>query len=1535
MSGEGGGGEGGGARPDRGAGWTPEAEPEGLIPRDGRIGRYTVLAELGSGGMGVVYKAWDPVLDRPVALKVMIAGRFALRRHVARFLDEARAIARLDHPALISIYDMGLVDEYPFFTMECVDGQSLEAVIAADGPLDAHRAARIAAAVAHGLDHAHRQGVVHRDIKPANVLVDGDDAPRVIDFGLARLLESTDDDRTRPGQVLGTPAYMAPEQAEGRSAAIGPRTDVYSLGALLAYAVTGRRPRPASDHGLGSDHPADRMAPADRPPSDRMTRDSRPDNRPGPASTELPRDLLAICHRACALAPEDRYPTAAAMAADLDRFLRGEPVEASLPGPLRRAGWWLHRARGTFLRAALAALVGLAIVSAVQHARDTRRARAAAERAERREAAAVIRLAQTLAEARALRAADRAAEADALETAAALRIDVQATRALARFHLARARALTRADEPALALAATATAYAVAEADPERLEALTTLGHRFIDARDAPALAAVVATLAHRFPTHRAERAPLELHALIFEGRLLEAAEHAAADYAPADPADPADPAAHPAAPTPPEPDWAPLLRALAVATETPHRLPTIGPSGSVLVAPWIADVTGDGHPELWTGDTLLATTDATLPILPFPPLPPTPQSTPSLPAPALPPGDPIYYRPIDGLPGAFTTRHDTGHATIIRHDGHHWRTLGTLPPLDSEAIIAGDLDQDGHPEIYQSPTRKLRALIPGPTPTDPWTETIAHPPSEAAALHTGPLRIIHLGHPLLLAGTQGWQAYDLRLYQARAPGHLDLIARRQTGTLYDALLLPGDPPHIAIAVATPETDAHLFPPETPRGLPPGIHLATYDPTTGITWRHHIPDATGEDHTHRLFAGDIDGDDLTDLATLTITRANHFHTNIHRRLPHGWARPLPLLGFQPLALIDVDADGDTELIAHHDATDRTWVLGTGTTPAPRRPHPPLPPTTTTGRTAALEDLVALGRLPEALQGWQREIMLGNDPPAAAARAAQIAERLGRFEEAAALHLRAADDPTRALTALRAAADNNRAARRPHAEIEALTRLATTPHLTPTERTLITDRLAALATEITTRITLDLRAPLDPRWQITTPDRLHLDRHAATLTLTADPIGEIARLPLIRTRERIALEVQMQTPRIEYGAGITLALVATTTTGAEVDLAHITNCGWGGGSVIYQRIFAALPDTGHAVLHNRRLTTTAGQPLHVHIEHDRSTATTLLIDRATGHRERRPRPFNHPTEILTDHLALVIRYGDHDTGQAPQIKARITALTLDGARLAPPADNPHHAAARALAQDQPDAALQALEHLPPTEATTPTTTALRAAALYDRGDWPQADALIRHHLTAAPATQTTPTRTTPTHDDPIDRFLRGRLRTAPLHHAPHIRTTLGPAADPLIWRTFAPLFDKHRADPPTRIAANAALLGAETDDPTTTPHPLIRAHLWLTRARIRRETGELGGALADLHHCEQTLAAHAPTDPDHAHLATDAHLERAALEANHDPAAAQAAIRAALTRSPAPEITADRILADPDLRPLHHHPIWPQVKAAAAW
>lgn len=329
------------------------------------LGRYTLAGTLGAGGMGVVHRAWDPELDRWVALKVLARGG-ASPQLVERFRREARSAARLDHPHLVRVFDLGEEDGTLFFAMELVEGPSLGDVLEHAGRLPVEEAVRLAEQAARGLAAAHAEGFVHRDIKPGNLLIRQDGHLLVGDFGLV-LDPSVTARLTRTEQVLGTPAYMAPEQVRGE--AVGPAVDQYGLGAVLYEAVAGCRPY-AGDTALSL-----QRAILEGPPA--------PLREVAPG---LPRDLALVVETAMARSPAHRYPSMTAFADDLARLRRGEPVEAAPPSGARRVRRWLRRHRrlgGGLLGLASAAVLVLAVLS-FQSAQETwaaaSRQAAAAER---------------------------------------------------------------------------------------------------------------------------------------------------------------------------------------------------------------------------------------------------------------------------------------------------------------------------------------------------------------------------------------------------------------------------------------------------------------------------------------------------------------------------------------------------------------------------------------------------------------------------------------------------------------------------------------------------------------------------------------------------------------------------------------------------------------------------------------------------------------------------------------------------------------------------------------------------------------------------------------------------------------------------------------------------------------------------------------------------------------------------------------------------------------------------------------------------
>src|SRR5687767_8741242 len=230
----------------------PEADPEYTSPASaataasntppsaGRFGNYELLERIASGGMGVVYRARQFGLNRIVAIKVLPFGPFTREEFVKRFQIEAGAAAKLRHPNIVTIFEVGKADGYPFFSMEFVEGKTLAALVR-EQPMPVERAVRLVRTIAEAVHYAHQEGILHRDLKPSNVVVDALDQPLITYFGLARDLAATSD-LTLTGQVFGSPNFMPPEQAEGRHADISPRSDVYSLGAILYQLVTGRPP---------------------------------------------------------------------------------------------------------------------------------------------------------------------------------------------------------------------------------------------------------------------------------------------------------------------------------------------------------------------------------------------------------------------------------------------------------------------------------------------------------------------------------------------------------------------------------------------------------------------------------------------------------------------------------------------------------------------------------------------------------------------------------------------------------------------------------------------------------------------------------------------------------------------------------------------------------------------------------------------------------------------------------------------------------------------------------------------------------------------------------------------------------------------------------------------------------------------------------------------------------------------------------------------------------------------------------------------
>ncbi len=304
-----------------------------------RLPGIEILGELGRGGMGIVYKARQVQLNRLVALKMIRGGETASSEDLCRFLVEAEAVAQLQHPRIVQIYEVNSHRDRPYIVMELIEGGTLAASLAGK-PQDTRYAAQIAEGVAAAVHFAHSRGIVHRDLKPANILLTGEGIPKITDFGLAKPIDGGAS-LTQTGWILGTPSYMAPEQTSGISKQIGPPCDVYAVGAILYEMLTGRPPF----QGATPFDTCDMV----------RTQEVVPPRRLRP---KVPRDLETICLKCLRKDPSARYSTAALLAEDLGRFLRNEPIRARPVGEIERFRRWCRRnPLIASLTAAVAALI--------------------------------------------------------------------------------------------------------------------------------------------------------------------------------------------------------------------------------------------------------------------------------------------------------------------------------------------------------------------------------------------------------------------------------------------------------------------------------------------------------------------------------------------------------------------------------------------------------------------------------------------------------------------------------------------------------------------------------------------------------------------------------------------------------------------------------------------------------------------------------------------------------------------------------------------------------------------------------------------------------------------------------------------------------------------------------------------------------------------------------------------------------------------------------------------------------------------------
>jgi eukaryotic-like serine/threonine-protein kinase len=324
------------------------------------LGRFVIRQKLGAGGFGTVYRAYDPHLDREIALKVPNAGVLSDAKHIERFLREAKAAANLRHPHIVPVFDAGKDGDTYYIASAFIEGKRLSDAVPERG-MEFARAARLVRELAEALAYAHEQGIVHRDVKPQNVMLDGNDHLHLMDFGLA-VRQEEEARLTADGAVVGTAAYMSPEQARGQTDNPQPATDQYAVGVVLYELLTGtppfKGPTPVVVHNVIHLEP--------EPPRER---------RP-----YIPKDLETICLKAMAKVPEKRYPDCQALADDLRRWLEGEPVSARRMSLSERVVRWVKKEPKLTVAAAVLAVVfavSFVLISAFARRADTARREAA------------------------------------------------------------------------------------------------------------------------------------------------------------------------------------------------------------------------------------------------------------------------------------------------------------------------------------------------------------------------------------------------------------------------------------------------------------------------------------------------------------------------------------------------------------------------------------------------------------------------------------------------------------------------------------------------------------------------------------------------------------------------------------------------------------------------------------------------------------------------------------------------------------------------------------------------------------------------------------------------------------------------------------------------------------------------------------------------------------------------------------------------------------------------------------------------------
>lgn len=921
--------------------------PESNAPRGGGNliqERYSILEVVGYGAMGVVYKAWDMSLDRVVALKVMQAQGWSKRHHRTRFLNEAVVVARLHHPGIVPVYDARVEADEAWIAMAYVRGSTLRARIDDGGPMHWRQAITLAAELSRALHHAHCAGVVHRDVKPANILLDEDESPLLTDFGVALVAHEEEARLTKTGQILGTPAYMAPEQAAGLLDQVGPAADIYAVGAVLYQLLCGQTPHEATTSA--------------------QWLQSVRENVPMPIRTRaphIPEDVALVCHKALAFSASDRYASALSLAEDAERCLRGEPVHATRPSLTRKLRWWARRSRKTLVAVGF----GAALTVAAWQAWDSWGWIEERSLAQEREAQAEMWLSQAATHAADLR--DRGDRTRASETflEATRHADVQGTRALTVAWQQQGKQALELGDDDRAMSSFAESFALATHTDDQVRALCGLARVLSGRGDSLSLA----RLLHRIeqlevPTSlEREVASLKLE-LALTRRNLHAAERQARSMG--------------------NTTLLPALRQLQRA----HRGPSFSDTFYVRKSlPPRYDVNGDGVDDILLLDQWRSLTDPDLPIV---------GQTPGVHYPGK--RIDVFH---DGEPKLLIPQGD--HQELHRLDGDRLSISPEVIPVPNmDTFTSADLDGDGQHELYLQ--RQWEFLRARPQ-EDGWAVDEPHPPTNRIqSIADSIVSLPDFSPPRIAVAMRGWRAYDLRLFEQRGD-ELTLIHRRKLGSLTALATFRAEPdaPLQLIVTRSHEQDNRMvFPPSSPHGLPAGVYLVD---AADLGTVHPIAPLPTQVWVTDVRSLDVDGDGRNDIAVthMDVHALTPVLTILHQREP-GVFHAIPLPRLHLLAVHDIDGDGDDELVVREKKDNTIWTLGMGDSKLPvlhedAKPRPRSPESNLLQEAWSRADALAdLGETERAIRALETLAEVASAP----AEKTESLHRAARIAEAGALH-----------------------------------------------------------------------------------------------------------------------------------------------------------------------------------------------------------------------------------------------------------------------------------------------------------------------------------------------------------------------------------------------------------------------------------------------------------------------------------------------------------------------------------------------------